>query len=255
MQRRDNGPGRKRTEVRRGAPLPPNRKKKRKKKARNVAGASPASSGFETFLPRTSFEEQVFPVLLSSAGASIPNPTRVEQKLFHRIRQEGFFISLAFHLIITLLLVLEPSFLNPGGEEAPSEKPDRLVLFMDEPESEPDPMQAVPVVPGPEALLLMEEPPQNRLIIPKATRPPPPDKRQEFMNDLPFSEGNTDEFVTDEETEDPGEEGEPGELSEEEMPIEPDNGTGVRSRRRKRTWGKSGGPDRPRATSCGSSSP
>ncbi len=230
MQRRHNGPGRKRTEVRRGAPLPPNRKKKKRKAARKIPLGSFAAGGFETFLPRSSsFEEQVFPVLLSSAGESISSNTRFEQKLFHRIRQEGFVISMAFHLLITLLLIFEPSFLNPGGEESEEalrEDPERLVLFMDEPEPEPDPMQAVPVLPGPEALLLMEEPPQNRLLIPKATRPPPPDKRQDFMNDLPFSEGNTDEFVTDEETEDPGEEGEPGDLAEEEILEEPDNGPG-----------------------------
>jgi hypothetical protein len=46
------------------------------------------------------------------------------------------------------------------------------------------------------------------------------------MNDLPFSDGNTDEFVTDEENEDPGEEGDPGEPAEDEPLEEPDNGTG-----------------------------
>jgi hypothetical protein len=37
---------------------------------------------------------------------------------------------------------------------------------------------------------------------------PPEDKIQQFMNDLPFSEGNTEEFYTDEEVKEPGEEGE-----------------------------------------------
>jgi len=46
------------------------------------------------------------------------------------------------------------------------------------------------------------------MVIPKATQPPPPDKQQDFQTDLPFSEGNTDEFYTDKELEEPGEEGE-----------------------------------------------
>jgi TonB family protein len=124
--------------------------------------------------------------------------------------------------------MFEPVLLSPGerqSDEQALQQNDRLVLFMDEPQPE---VQAIPV-PGPEALLLMQEPLQERLIIPKATRPPPQDKQQEFMNDLPFSEGNTDEFVTDEELEDPGDEGEPGEPEDEPVDTieESDtNGTG-----------------------------
>jgi TonB family protein len=46
------------------------------------------------------------------------------------------------------------------------------------------------------------------MVIPKATQPPPPEVQQDFQNDLPFSEGNTDEFFTDEEQKEPGEEAE-----------------------------------------------
>ena len=47
-------------------------------------------------------------------------------------------------------------------------------------------------------------------MIPKATKPAPPDKQQDFQTDLPFSEGNSDEFYTEKELEDPGEEGDEG---------------------------------------------
>ena len=47
-------------------------------------------------------------------------------------------------------------------------------------------------------------------MIPKATKPAPPDKQQDFQTDLPFSEGNSDEFYTGKELEDPGEEGDEG---------------------------------------------
>jgi TonB family protein len=120
-----------------------------------------------------------------------------------------------------LALIFEPEFLNLGDDSsqelALAEKPDRLVLFMDEPE--PD-LQAQPPLVMPPGVLIprQEPPPQNGgLLIPKATKPPPADKQQDFMNDLPFSEGNTDEFVTDEENQDPGEEGEPGDPEEPEV--------------------------------------
>jgi TonB family protein len=76
----------------------------------------------------------------------------------------------------------------------------------------------VPVVPVPPAQPAPSpvKPPlaaDNRMLIPKAMIPSP--KPQEFMNDLPFSEGTTEEFYTDEEVKDPGKEGEP------ETPEEP----------------------------------
>jgi TonB family protein len=160
---------------------------------------------------------------LSSAGKGVVDSARIERGIAVRQRNEGFLLSIVFHLLIVLALVLEPEFLNlrddTPNELALAEEPERLVLFMDEPEPEAQP----PLVSLPEALLLMQEPPQNRLVIPKATKPPPPDKQQDFMNDLPFSEGNTDEFVTDEENKDPGEEGEPGDPEESEPEVEPEN--------------------------------
>jgi TonB family protein len=56
------------------------------------------------------------------------------------------------------------------------------------------------------------------MLIPKAMLPSP--KPQDFMNDLPFSEGKTDEFYTDKEVEDPGKEGETEKLEEpKEEPV------------------------------------
>ncbi len=52
------------------------------------------------------------------------------------------------------------------------------------------------------------------MLIPKAMLPSP--KPQDFMNDLPFSEGNAEEFYTDKEVKDPGKEGET------ETPKEPE---------------------------------
>lgn len=182
--------------------------------------------GFEGFLPGSAASRVSFSDLLASSGIPASEPVQVDLRSTSRRRRGGFTLSLTVHLLVALLILFEPVLLSPGdarNDEQVPQRDDRLVLFMDEPQPE---VQAIPV-PGPEALLLMQEPTQERLIIPKATRPPPQDKQQEFMNDLPFSEGNTDEFVTDEELEDPGDEGEPGEPEEEEQLEESNtNGTG-----------------------------
>ena len=230
MQGRYNGPGRRRTEIRRGAAPPPRRKKKRVRgpavAVSRVAQGAERVHGFEDFLPRSAASRVSFSDLLASSGAAPPEPVQIELRSVSRRRRGGFSLSVTVHLLIALLIIFEPVILSPGeretDEEAQQQDADRLVLFMDEPQPE---AQAIPV-PGSEALLLMQEPPQERLIIPKATRPPPRDKQQEFMNDLPFSEGNTDEFVTDEELEDPGDEGEPGEPQEEPMEESDTDGTG-----------------------------
>ena len=176
-------------------------------------------------MSRVSFSD-----LLASSGAGLPEPVQLELRSVSRRRRGGFSLSVTVHLLIALLVIFEPIILSPGekeiDEKALQQDADRLVLFMDEPQQQPGAQaQAIPV-PGPDALLLMQEPPQERLIIPKASRPAPQDKQQEFMNDLPFSEGNTDEFVTDEELEDPGDEGEPGEPAEEVVEDSESNGTG-----------------------------
>lgn len=232
MQGRYNGPGRRRTEIRRGAAPPPRRKKKRARGpavavSLGVPGAERVH-GFEDFLPSSAASRVSFSDLLASSGAAAPAPVQIELRSVSRRRRGGFTLSVTVHLLIALLVILQPVILSPGeedlAEQAQQQDADRLVLFMDEPQQQPG-AQAIPV-PGPEALLLMQEPPQERLIIPKATRPAPQDKQQEFMNDLPFSEGNTDEFVTDEELDDPGDEGEPGEPAEEVVEDSESNGTG-----------------------------
>lgn len=239
MQVLYRGPGRKPAVLRRGALRPPRRKKKKK----DIAGQAPLPArhegqGLEVFLSRSWAEKRLFPGLLYSAGVLSAEPGGAEHLPVGKRREVGLITSVAFHLFIILLIALEPILLAPG-EEVPElvEEPERLVLFMDE----QDPaMQAIPAVPalpmdplvqGPEAQLLMQEPPRNRLLIPRASRPAPPELQQEFQNSLPFSEGNSDEFYTDEETKDPGKEGEPGEEAPpeeeaggvEEEVVEPDS--------------------------------
>jgi TonB family protein len=136
----------------------------------------------------------------------------------------GVTASAAFHLLLLLLILLEPALEALGvrrpDEAKPPEK-EPLVAFFEAPESEPP--LALPLVPAPppnQPAPEAEKPPQtadDRLLIPKAMLPPPQDKVQEFMNDLPFSEGNTEEFFTDEEVKDPGA---PGEEPEPEKPVE-----------------------------------
>lgn len=221
MQALYRGPGRKPVVLRRGAPRPPRRKKKRK----GVAPTTPHPPGYEgqgleVFLSRTWAEQRLFPGLLYSAGALSKEPGGVEHLPIGKRREIGFVASVTFHLFIVLILVLQPVLFAPSEQAVELvEEHERLVLFMDEQDPAMPAVPAVPimpVVPGPEARLLMQEPARNRLLIPRASRPAPPELQQEFQNSLPFSEGNSDEFYTDEETKDPGEEGEPGEEAPEE---------------------------------------
>jgi TonB family protein len=134
----------------------------------------------------------------------------------------GVTASAALHLILLLLILLEPSLelLGDRREEAKPPEKEPLVAFF----KEPEPSLVVPLVPAPPPDAAPEAfpPPRaadDRLLIPKAMLPPPRDKIQEFMNDLPFSEGNTDEFFTDEKVKEPGK---AGEEPEPEKPVEPE---------------------------------
>jgi len=206
--------GRNRAVKRRGAPSKPKRR----------AGSAPArnpfqreSSGFEGLIPAGSSEDFFF-------SGFISDPEEAAEILEHGESREtfesnprlGVTVSAGLHLFIVLFLLIEPSLELLGAredrEEAPeSEEKDPLVAFMAEPQPEPPPLAVVPVVPVPPAEQSPpeEKPPpvaDNRMLIPKAMLPSP--KPQEFMTDLPFSEGKSDEFYTDEEVKDPGKEGE-----------------------------------------------
>ena len=140
--------------------------------------------------------------------------------------RSGFGVSAVLHVVLLVFMLLEPNLneffdlpIDQKERVAEIDKKEPLVLFMEEPQPEQvaPPVAAVPVPVVPEAQPPPEPPPQvadNRLLIPKAMLAP--ETRPEIMNDLPFSSGNTEEFYTKEEVEDPGTEGTP----EEEAPPE-----------------------------------
>jgi len=205
-------PSRNRAAKRRSAPSLPKRR----------AGSAPArnlfqreSSGFEGLIPAGGSEDFFF-------SGFIADPEEAAEILEHGESREAFesnprlgvTVSAGIHLLIVLFLLVEPTLELLGArddrEEAAAER-DPLVVFMEEPQPEAPPVAVVPLVPVPQAqpVPLVEKPPQvadNRMLIPKAMIPSP--KPQDFMTDLPFSEGKTDEFYTDEEVKDPGKEGE-----------------------------------------------
>jgi TonB family protein len=205
---------RNRTAKRRGAPRKP------KRRARGGLARNPLqrqSSGFEGLIPAAGYEDFFF-------SGFISDPDEAAEILEHGESREtfdtnprlGVTVSAGLHILIVLFLLIEPTLDLLGKQElseqaAESEKEDSLLVFMEEPKPEAPPEVAmVPVVPvPPQPAPPQEKPPQaadNRMLIPKAMIPTP--KPQDFMNDLPFSEGNTDEFYTDEEVKDPGKEGE-----------------------------------------------
>jgi TonB family protein len=130
-----------------------------------------------------------------------------EGAFFGSSRREGFLASTIIHLVIFIVLIVKPDLLDPAERKAEllEEQRTPLVMMLNPPAPAPAPL-VVPALPPPPQ---SQNP--SRMVIPKATKPAPPDKRQDFQTDLPFSEGNADEFVTDKELKDPGEEGEPGE--------------------------------------------
>jgi TonB family protein len=193
------------------------------------------SSGFEGLLAADAHEDFFF-------SSFISNPEEAAEILEHGESRESFesnprlgvSVSGALHFLILLFLLFEPSLELLGkrddtAEKAEAEKPDPLVVFMQEPQPELPPVTVVPVVPVPPAQPPppAEKPPSvadNRMLIPKALIPTP--KPQEFMNDLPFAEGNTDQFYTEKEVKDPGKEGEVEKPEEpkEEVTLAPESG-------------------------------
>jgi TonB family protein len=165
----------------------------------------------------------------------ISDPEEAAEILEHGERREtlesnprlGVSVSAGLHFLLVLFLLIEPSLALLGSktdrdEAAEAEKKDPLVVFMQEPKPEAPPVLVVPVVPvpPPQPAPPAPKPPQtadNRMLIPKAMLPSP--KPQEFMNDLPFSEGKTEEFYTDKEVKDPGKEGETEKPEPKDEPV------------------------------------
>jgi TonB family protein len=216
--------GRNRAAKRRSAPSRPKRR----------AGRAPArnpfqreSSGFEGLIPAGGSEDFFFSGFISDPEEAAEILEHGEfRETFDSNPRLGMTVSAGLHIFILLFLLIEPTLDLLGArddreEAAATEERNPLVVFMEEPQPEAPPVAVVPVVPvPPEAAPLppAEKPPQvadNRMLIPKAMLPSP--KPQDFMNDLPFSEGKTEEFYTDEEVKDPGKEGET------ETPEEPED--------------------------------
>jgi TonB family protein len=206
LHRTAYGHGRQLAGVRRGAPVAPKRSPKKSVKSVKAVDQPQHGLGFEAFLSYADREHFLFPGLLGAAGGSDVDLSVPEGLALSSSRREGFLVSTILHLIIFIIVIVKPDLLGPAERALvlPEEEEEPLVLFMEPPA--PAPPLVVPALPPPPQ---SQNP--NRMMIPKATKPAPPDKRQDFQTDLPFSEGNTDEFYTEKELEDPGEEGDPGE--------------------------------------------
>jgi TonB family protein len=187
-------------------------------------------SGFEGLIPTDGSENFFFSGWLQKSEAAKEFLDRGGEhwKPLTGDPRLGIVVSAIGHLLLLIFMLIEPSLglLGPKSEfpEVPDiDKTEPLVLFMEDPALQQPPVVVVPVVPdvvaAPEQELPPDPPPQvadNAMIIPKAMLIPPPGKRPDIMNDLPFSEGNTDEFYTEEEVKEPNSEGVPEEITETE---------------------------------------
>jgi len=196
--------GRQLAGIRRGAPIAPKRKREKSPPHRDEVPRE--GLGFEAFLSAADREHLVLPRLLrEDDGVDV---TARKGIVLSRSGREGFLVSTILHLIVLIIAIVKPDLLALAEREPEvREEEDRLVLMVDPPA---EPLILPPLPAPPQAQPQVPPPPQdsNRMVIPKATKPPPPDKQQDFQTDLPFAEGNTDEFYTEEELEEPGEEGE-----------------------------------------------
>jgi TonB family protein len=207
---------RNRTAKRRGAPSLP---KRRARSGRAKNALQRESSGFEGLIPVGGYEDFFFSGFISDPdeAAEILEHGEAHEKIDSNPRL-GVTVSAGLHLMFVLFLLFEPALDILGARDAAEktqeeERDKSLLVFMQQPAppEAPPPVAVVPVVPvpPPQQAPPAEKPPQaadNRMLIPKAMLPSP--KPQDFMNDLPFSEGKTDEFYTDKEVKDPGKEGE-----------------------------------------------
>ncbi len=203
--------GRQLAGIRRGAPIAPKRKREKSPPHRDEVPQE--GLGFEAFLSAADREHLVLPRLLREDNVDV---TAHKGIVLSRSGREGFLVSTILHLIVLIIAIVKPDLLAPAEREAEvREEQDRLVLMV-EPPAEPLILPPIPAAPQAQPQVQPQPQDSNRMVIPKATQPPPPDKQQDFQTDLPFSEGNTDEFYTEEDREEPGEEGELAETDDAE---------------------------------------
>ncbi|MEE9264703.1 MAG: TonB C-terminal domain-containing protein [Vicinamibacteria bacterium] len=202
MHRTAYGHGRQLAGIRRGSLVAP----KRRARKSPVDVESPQHGlGFETFISLADREQFLFPQLLGPAEGGSVELAVPKGIALSSSRREGLLASTLLHLIIFIIVIVKPDLLAPSDRALNIPEKEPLVLFMEPPAPAPASPLVVPVLPPPPQ---SQNP--NRMMIPKATKPAPPDKQQDFQTDLPFSEGNSDEFYTEKELEDPGEEGDEG---------------------------------------------
>ncbi len=209
------GEGGRRKTIRRGQPVMPKRRE-----SIEDHPFRKTTSGFESLIPRGGAEDFFFSLLADPEHAAEFFERGDDQDPLLGDPRVGIAVSAFAHIFLVLFFFIDPSHLldstvQSEQEVAEIDKEKPLLLFIEEPP--PPPVAAVPVVPVvpmPDAQPTPPEPQanENALLIPKAMLEP--ERRAEVMDDLPFSTGNTEEFYTDEEVKDPGEEGDAEEVDE-----------------------------------------
>ena len=207
------GEGGRRKTIRRGQPVMP----KRRESVEDHPFRK-TTSGFESLIPRGGAEDFFFSLLADPDHAAEFFERGDDQDPLLGDPRVGIAVSAFAHIFLVLFFFIDPSHLldstvQTDQEVAEIDKEKPLLLFIEE----PPPVAAVPVVPVVPVPDPQPTPPEpqaneNALLIPKAMLEP--ERRAEVMDDLPFSTGNTEEFYTDEEVKDPGEEGDAEEVDE-----------------------------------------
>ena len=213
LHRTAYGHGRKLAGIRRGAPVAP--KRKRRNAPHDRQASVRRGLGFEAFLAVADREHFFLPSILRTGEERDVDLAVPEGLALSSSRREGFLLSTILHLIIVIIAIVKPDLLGLAERE-PEERQaeDRLVLVV-KPPPPAEPLTLPPLPPPPQPQAQPQQPDSDRMRIPKATQPAPPDKQQDFQTDLPFSEGNTEEFYTEKKLEEPGQEGEEGERPDE----------------------------------------
>ena len=141
-------------------------------------------------------------ILNEGKESALIHEEQLAKSRLDRAPRQAILVSSVVHFIIFFFLFFEPLNLIGLSQkekiERDEERRNALLTFA------PTPAQVPPAVPSPSTQVAPEPPPSmsdSRIQLPKALQPPPVGERK-FMNDLPFADGNTDEFYSDEEFKD-----------------------------------------------------